>query len=96
MKKSSIEVRLTHAEQMATSKTRTQTLDPDPEKPGPRKIWILKNMDPGKHGINMGLKNMSDFRELLFYKDHELCDLLFKNSQISHKKQNLRCYSSNI
>ena len=25
-------------------------------------------MDPGKHGINMGLKNMSDFRELWFIK----------------------------
>ena len=23
-------------------------------------------MDPGKRGINMGLKNMSDFRELCF------------------------------
>ena len=25
-------------------------------------------MNPGKHGINMGLKNMSDFRELRFIK----------------------------
>ena len=36
----------------ATSKTWTRTLDPDPE----------------KHGINIGLKNMSDFRELCFIK----------------------------
>ena len=25
-------------------------------------------MDPEKHGINMGLKNMSDFRKLCFKK----------------------------
>ena len=46
----------------ATSKTWTQTLGPDPEKSGPWKTWTLKNMDPEKHGIIMGLKNMSDFR----------------------------------
>ena len=52
----------------ATSKTWSQTLDLDldPEKPGPWKTWALKNMDPEKHGINMRLKNMSDFRELCF------------------------------
>ena len=55
-------------------------LDQDPEKPGPRywtqalkkpgrrKIWTLQNMDPGKHEINMGLKNLSDFRKLCFIK----------------------------
>ena len=26
--------------------------------------WTLKNMIPGKHGIHMELKNMSDLREL--------------------------------
>ena len=31
-------------------------------------------MNPEKHGINMGLKNMSDLRAM-FYKDHEQCDL---------------------
>ena len=36
---------------MATSKTWTQTLDPDPEKPRSRKTWTLKhrtlkNLDP--------------------------------------------------
>ena len=36
----------------AASITWTRTLDPDPEKPG----------------INIGLKNMSDFRELCFTK----------------------------
>ena len=35
----------------------TWTLDPDPEKPGPE-----------KRGINIGLKNMSDYRELCFTK----------------------------
>ena len=44
------------------------TLDPYPEKPGPRKTWTLKNLDPEKPGINIGLKNMSDFRELCFTK----------------------------
>ena len=40
------------------------TLDQDP---GPRP-WTLpldpepKNLDPGKPGINIGLRNMSDFR----------------------------------
>ena len=33
-----------------TSKTWTRTLDPDPEKPGPRKTWNLKNLDPEKPG----------------------------------------------
>ena len=46
-------------------------LDPDPE-PGPwtgtLKTWTLKNLDPEKPGINMGLKNMSDFRQLCFIK----------------------------
>ena len=40
----------------------------DPEKPGPRKNWTLKNLGPEKHGINIGLKNMSDFRDLCFIK----------------------------
>ena len=31
----------------ATSKTWTQTLDPDPGH-GPRKTWTLKNLDPEK------------------------------------------------
>ena len=41
-------------------------------------------MNPEKRGINMGLKNMSDFS--MFYKDHaqgdlkHLRNLLFKNS----------------
>ena len=34
----------------ATSKTWTRTLDPDPEKPGPRKTWTLKNLDSEKPG----------------------------------------------
>ena len=64
---------------LATSKTWTRTLDPDPEEPGPRKnldpekpgpgkTWTLKSLDPEKHGINIGLRNMSDFRELCFLK----------------------------
>ena len=38
-------------------------------KPGPGP-WTrsLKNLDPEKPGINIGLKNMSDFRELCFIK----------------------------
>ena len=31
-------------------------------------------MNPEKHGINMGLKNMPDLR-VMFYKDHVQCDL---------------------
>ena len=38
---------------------------------------MLKNLDPEKHGINMGLKNMSAFRE--FNKENAQCDLPFKN-----------------
>ena len=30
--------------------------------------WALKNMNLGKPGIYMGLKNMSDFRELCLNK----------------------------
>ena len=50
---------------LATSKTWTRALGPDP---GPWKTWTLKNLDPEKPGINIGLKNMSDFRELCFIK----------------------------
>ena len=43
--------------------------DPDLEKAGPSKTWTLKYMYPeNMHEINMGLKNMSDFRELCFIK----------------------------
>ena len=35
----------------------------DPEKPGSRKSWTLKNLDPEKHGMNIGSKNISDFME---------------------------------
>ena len=33
----------------ASSKTWTRTLDPDPEKTGPRKTWSQKNLDPEKY-----------------------------------------------
>ena len=57
------------SEKTATSKNWTQILDPDYEKPGPGpRTRTLKNLDPEKHGINMGLKNMSDFRKLYFTK----------------------------
>ena len=36
--------------ELATSKIWTQTLDPDPENPGPRKTWTQKNLDPEKPG----------------------------------------------
>ena len=54
------------------SKTWTQK-DLDSEKLRPSKTWTqnnldLKNLEPEKHGINMGLKSMSDFRELCFIK----------------------------
>ena len=55
-------------------------------KPGPGPwSWTLKNLDPKKpgfykkHGINIRLKNISDFRELCFIKTAQ-CDLLFKIS----------------
>ena len=35
-------------ENQATSKTWTQTLDSDPEKPGPRKTWTRKKLDTEK------------------------------------------------
>ena len=41
--------------------------------PGPWKPWTQKNMDPEKHRINMGLRNMSAFRE--FNKENMKCDL---------------------
>ena len=53
---------------LATSKTWTWTLDPHLEKSGPRKTWTLKNMDPEKHGMNMGLKYVTFFTT--FYKDY--------------------------
>ena len=47
----------------------TQTLkNLDLEKAGPRKTWTKKKLDPEKDGINIGLKFMSDFRELCFIK----------------------------
>ena len=44
-----------------TSKTWTQTLDPDPEKAGPRKTWTLKNLDQEKPGLRKSwtLKNLN-------------------------------------
>ena len=32
------------------------TLDPDPEKPGPRKTWTLKNLDSEKHGKQLDME----------------------------------------
>ena len=55
---------------LPTSKTWTRTLDPGSgpwtldSEPGP---WTL-DPDPEKPGINIGLKNISDFRELCFTK----------------------------
>ena len=45
---------------LATSKTWVQTLDPGPEKPGPRKTWTLKNLDPENPGLRKTrtLKNL--------------------------------------
>ena len=40
----------------------------DPGKPRPSKGWTQKNLAPEKPGINIGVKNMSDFRELCFIK----------------------------
>ena len=45
---------------MVTSKTWTRT---------------LKNLDPEKPGKNIGLKNMSDFRELCFIKT--MCNVIY-------------------
>ena len=48
--------------------------------PGPWPwIWTLENMDPEKHGVNMRLKYVSDFK-VVFYKDHAQSNLLFKSS----------------
>ena len=48
--------------ELATSKAWSWT--PDPEKSGPlKKMSTLRNMDTEKHGINMGLKSMSDILE---------------------------------
>ena len=40
----------------ATSNTWTRPLDPDPEKPGLRKIWTLRNLDSEKRGKQLDLK----------------------------------------
>ena len=53
----------------AASKTWTRTMkNLDPEKTAPWITWTLKNLHSEKHGINTGLKNMYDFRELCFKK----------------------------
>ena len=55
-------------------------------------------MDPEKHGINMKLKYMSDFRAL-GSQDHVQCSLLFKSSQISKLDflaKNCSCYNSTV
>ena len=51
----------------------------NPGKRGPLKSWTLTKMDPEKHGINMGLKNMPDFRDLNFIKTtcNVICCLKF-------------------
>ena len=53
---------------MATSKTRTWTLDPGDPDPNPDPEPWTRTLDPEKPGINIGLKNMYDFRELCFTK----------------------------
>ena len=40
----------------------------DLEKPGLKKTLALTNLDSKKHGTNIGLKNMSNFRELCLIK----------------------------
>ena len=57
----------------------------DPKKHGRKRNWTLENKNSGKYGVIwLGLKNMSDFRELCFInKDHAQCHLFFKSSQIS-------------
>ena len=42
-------------------------LKPGPA-PGPIKTWTLKSMYLEKHGINAGIKNISNFRGLCFIK----------------------------
>ena len=55
---------------MATSKTWTQTLDPDPEKPGPWKTWTLKNLDYEKRGKQLDVKKKIRINiEILLRKD---------------------------
>ena len=39
-----------------------------PEKPVPKKTWTQTNLDPEKQVINIGLKSMSEVRELCFIK----------------------------
>ena len=36
--------------------------------PGPEPCTLDPDLDPGKPGINIGLKNLNDFRELRFMK----------------------------
>ena len=59
-------------------------------------------MDPGKYEINMGLKKMSDFRELYFIKTmrNAVCYLkvhkCMKKKTKTNKQKKLRFCSSNI
>ena len=84
----------------------------DLEKPGPWKTWTLKNLGSEKPGINIGLKNMSDFfMELCFTKTirnvsyclkvRVLTDMWTKSfrlnySAVTWSPWNLRFCSSNI
>ena len=59
-------------------------------KPGPGPwTWTLKNIDPGKHEINMGLKNMSDFRELCSEKKSQFLLIKYSVPKILIQSTNL-------
>ena len=47
---------------------KTLDLGPDPSLEKLGRTWTQKNLDREKHGLNMTLKNISDFKELYFTK----------------------------
>ena len=48
------------------------TLDPDPKKSGPWKTWTLKNLDPEKPGINIGLKICMTLRSYVLRRSYTM------------------------
>ena len=64
--------------------------------------WTLINLDPEKHGVNIGWKPVFNFGELYFSEAIHNTNCISSVTLIrclnfmDHKKQNLSLYSSNI
>ena len=70
---------MVHVYQMATSKTWTRTLDPNPEKPGPRKTWTLFQAKNCSYNNTIMIWKSWNLR---FYSPNIVCRQYWSSEQI--------------